>query len=266
MLRTLWLAGQRDGVERLVNRWGASDARASDKLTLHMLTADMQIDARLDALARQHLLAARRLATDSVADAEATARLTMLSLAPLARLEDVAAAVRRGAPQARGSLLQRRLEDNVLLVELLGKRTDASGASLYLAAEVARDSLRADRLAVQLFRRIDQVVQGAVLAPRGLFTAAMIDTDSASALHARLRERYPRSPWTLALDGASPGDLPAYDAAEAALRVAWTDVALQFADSLRKIRAPAAPASTKRLARPAPKPKVAPPPTATAKP
>ncbi|MHB1311938.1 MAG: hypothetical protein ACYC3L_07960 [Gemmatimonadaceae bacterium] len=266
MLRTLWLAGERDGVERLVNRWGESGAPAGDKVALHMLTADLQLDARLDALARQHLLAARRLATDSSADAEAAARLTLLSLAPLARVEDVAAAVRRGALPARGSRLQRRLEDNVLLVELLGRRTDASGASLYLAAEVARDSLRASRLAVQLFKRIDQVAQGTVLASRALFAAAIMEPDSAPVLHARLRERYPASPWTLALDGASPGDSPAYADAEASLRVAWTSVALQFADSLKRLRAPAVPAGTGRRTPPASTPQVAPPPTPTTTP
>jgi hypothetical protein len=196
-----------------------------------------------------------------VADGEAAARLTLISLAPLSRLEDVATAVRRNASAGRTALLQRQLEDNVLLVELLVNRTDASGASLYLAAEVARDSLRATRLAFQLFRRIDQTVQGAVLAPRGLATAASLDADSAPALRARLRERYPRSPWALALDGANPGDLPAYDAAEATLRVAWKDVALQYADSLKRLRSPTPPATTRRPGRPAPKSKVPPSPT-----
>ena len=240
MLRTLWLAGQRDGVERLVNRWGASDARAGDKFALHMLAADLQIDARLDATARPHLLAARRLAADSIADADAAARLTLLSLAPLARLEDVAAAVRLGSVPARGSLLQRRLEDNVFFVTLLVRRAVVSGASLYLAAEVARDSLRADRLAVQLFKRIDEIAQNTVLAPRALFAAAIMERDSAPELHARLRERYPTSPWALALDGASPGDSPAYAEAEAILSVAWTNAAQQFADSLRHVRPPTA--------------------------
>ncbi len=266
MLRTLWLAGERDGVERLVTRWGASGARASDRLALHMVAADLQMDARLDALARAHLLAARRLAADTASDAEASARLTLLSLAPLWRLEDVSAAVRRGATQSRGSALQRRLEDNLLLVEMLSRRNDASGASLYLAAEIARDSLRADRLAVQLFKRIDQAVQGAVLAPAGLFTAAMLDADSAASLHARLRDRYPRSPWALALEGGNPGDLPAYDAAEARLRTTWTDVAVQFADSLRRAREPNAPTAPKRLARPAAKPRVTVPPATSGKP
>lgn len=254
MLRTLWLAGQGDAVERLVTRYHAAGTRASEKLSLHMLAADLQIDAGLDALARAHLLAARRLAVDSVVDAEAVARLTLVSLAPLSRLEDVSAAVRRGSVQGRASLIQRRLDDNLLLAELLAGRADPSGASLYLAAEVARDSLRAPRLAYQLYRRIDQTLQGAVMAPRGLFAAAVLEPDSASTLHARLRERYPRSPWALALDGGSPGDFPAWEVSEATLRVAWKDVALQFADSLTRLRTPVVPGANQRTVRPVKKP------------
>lgn len=254
MLRSLWLAGRRDAVERLVTQYHSAGTRANDKLSLHMLAADLQIEARLDAPARAHLLAARRLAVDSVLDADAAARLTLLSLAPLSRIEDVSAAVRRGSVQGRASLIQRRLDDNVLLAELLAGRADPSGASLYLAAEVARDSLRASRLAYQLFRRIDQTLQGAVLAPRGLFAAAILEPDSASALHTRLRERYPRSPWALALDGGSPGDFPAWEVSEGTLRVAWKDVALQFADSLTRLRTPVLPGATKRTVRPVKKP------------
>lgn len=258
LLRALWVAGQQDAVERLVNRWGGSGTRAAGKLELHMLAASLAIDAGLDARARAHLTAVRRLATDSVADGEAAAQLTLIALAPLSRLEDVAATVRRNASAGRTATLQRRLEDNVLLVELLANRSDPSGASLYLAAEVARDSLRAVRLAIQLFKRIDQTVQGAVLAPRGLAAAASHGADSAAALRARLRERYPRSPWALALDGGNPGDLPAYEAAETALRVAWRDVALQFADSLKRLRFPAPPAAARRPTRPRPTSKLPP--------
>lgn len=267
MLRTLWLNGQREAVQRLATRWGQSSARASDKLALHGLVADLQMAAGLDEQARAHLLAVRRLAADSVTDADAATRLALLALAPLTRAEDVAAVVRRNAATGRAAPLQQRLEDNVRLVERLAARPDASGASLYLAAEIARDSLRAPRYAYQLFRRIDQTVQGAVLAPRGLHAAALLVPDSAPMLHARLRDRYPRSPWTVALDGASPGELPAFEAAEAALRLTWAEVAVAYADSLRKVRAmPGSADAPKRPVRPPRKPKVAQPATAGAKP
>jgi len=254
MLRTFWVAGEHGAVERIVGRLQAAGARAGELLALHMLVADLQIADGRDSLARGHLLAARRLAMDSVTDAEAAARLTLLSLAPLSRLEDVAAAVRRGTPTGRPSLLQRRLDENLLLTEMLASPTDPSGASLYLAAEVARDSLRAPRLAGQLFRRIDQSLQGALMAPRALLSAAVLDPDSAPVLRARLRERYPRSPWALALDGASPADLPAWEVSEQTLRVAWNDVALQFADSLARLRSPAVAGAAKRAVRPVRRP------------
>ncbi len=261
MLRTLWLAGEREPFERLVGRYGASGAPSADRLALLMFAADLQMADGFDDRARAHLLAARRLAVDSVADAAAAARLTLLSLAPLSHLEDVAAAVRRGAAAGRPSPLQRRLDDNLLLLEMLASRKDPSGASLFLAAEIARDSLRAPRLAFQLFRRIDQQVQGALMAPRGLLSAAILEPDSAAVLRARLRERYPRSPWALTLDGGSPADLPAWEASETTLRVAWKDVALHFADSLAQLRAAPAAPSTKRSVRPVkrPVPKAPPP-------
>lgn len=254
MLRTLWLAGLRDAVERLVTLYDAAGTSAVDRLALHILTAELQVDAALDDSARVHLLTVRRLAVDSTVDAEAAARLTLLALAPLTRLEDAGAAVRRGSAQAKGAALQRRLEDNLQLVERLAGRSDPSGASLFLAAEVARDSLRARRLAFQLFRRIDQTTQGAVLAPRALSAAASLDADSAPALRARLRERYPRSPWAQALDGASPSEFPAWEASESALRTAWTEVALQFADSLARQRNTGSTNTRKTPARPVKKP------------
>ncbi|MDQ8154442.1 MAG: hypothetical protein P3B98_07240 [Gemmatimonadota bacterium] len=254
MLRTLWLAGERQAVERLVGRYHGASTRAGEKLALHLLVADLQMDVGWDDAARAHLLAARRLSVDSVTDAEAAARRTLLALAPRRRGEEVAAAVRRGSASGRGAALQRRLDDSVLLLELLAGRPDNSGATLYLAAEVARDSLRAPRLAVQLFRRIDAQVQGAILAPRGLSAAAVLESDSAAPWHARMRDRYPRSPWTLALDGASPGELPAWEVAEATLRVAWNDVAVQFADSLKRLRTPVVPGANARATRAARKP------------
>lgn len=45
----------------------------------------------------------------------------------------------------------------------------------------------------------------------------------------------------------------------ATLRVAWKDVALQFADALKRLRTPGTPAATKRRTRPVPTSNLTPP-------
>lgn len=87
-----------------------------------------------------------------------------------------------------------------------------------------------------------------------VMAGAYLEPGSAPVRDARLRERYPRSPWALALDGRSPGDFPASAASEATLRVAWKDVALQFADSLTRLRTPVVPGANTRTVRPVKKP------------
>ncbi|MBX9927723.1 MAG: hypothetical protein K2X99_02315 [Gemmatimonadaceae bacterium] len=233
-VRGLWVAGDRAAMDRVVFTFGGSRARSSDRFAAHLLAADLWMAARVDANASAHLLAARRLALDSVAEVEAGSRLTLLRLADRSRLEDVTAVVGQGRREGRGTLLQQRLEDNLLLVQILERRVDRTGAALFLAAEVARDSLRAFSLSDALFRRLEE--SGTVMASRAVLGIATVTPESASVVAARVQERFPRSPDAARLGGNDASTMPAYVAQQAALTDVWTTATRRWRDSLAILR------------------------------
>jgi hypothetical protein len=237
-LRELWSAGERARVETIVARYSDARTPPSGRISLHLTLADLQMAAGSDSLARAHLLQVSRLATDPAIDREASARLGLLLLGRLASLGDVAAAVRRTASAAAGSTTLRRMEDNLLLVQMLDVAADATGASLFLAAEVARDSLRAPLLAHALFRKLERTQPSAHLAPKALLAAAALVPDSAAAYRARILSDHSRSPFALLLSGVDPGEAAVYRQTDELLRLAWRTAVAQFTDSLRKLRPP----------------------------
>ena len=231
-LRDLWAAGRYDQVEAIVARYDRAGGAPSQKAGLHLLVADLDIQARRDSLARLHLLAVPRATSDTIARKEAAARLTMLRVRELASLPLVEDAIKDGAETATGTALQTRLEDNLLLVKILERRRDITGAALFLAAEVARDSLGSPRLAHTLFKRIETELPTALLAPKALLAAAQLMPDSAAVYHARVRSRYATSPFRLLLDGGDPANAVAYRQADAALMTTWRDAAKVAGDSI----------------------------------
>jgi hypothetical protein len=206
------------------------------KAALHMLVADLQMGARRDAAAQAHLLAAQRISADTLVDKEAAARLTLLRLGRLATLVDVENAIAAARARTAGTAIQQRLEDNLMLVKMLERQPDATGASLFLAAEVARDSLRAPGLAHTFFRRVVSGEVDSPLAPKALLAAASVAPDSAAAYRARLRTEFDGSAFAALVDGALSSDSPEYRAADALLRRAWTAGVTAYADSLVKLR------------------------------
>src|SRR5581483_12107541 len=104
---------------------------------------------------------------------DVSARLTQAEVAPLASIVDVASVVARGRERGAGSPIQRRLEDNVLLVQMLAGHEDGTGAALFLAAEVARDSLHAPVLARALFERVAELPRSP-LSAKALLAAAQL--------------------------------------------------------------------------------------------
>jgi len=231
-LGTLWAAGRQDQVETIVSRYDRAGGAPAEKAALHLLVADFEIQARRDSLARLHLLAVPRATADTVARREAASRLTLLRVRELSSLPLVEDAIAKGAEVARGTALQTRLEDNLLLVKILERRRDISGAALFLAAEVARDSLGSRGLAHALFKRIENETPTALLAPKALLAAAELMPDSAPAYHQRIRTRYATSPFRLLLDGGDPANAISYRQADVALTTTWRDAAKAAADSI----------------------------------
>ena len=235
-LQELWAAKRYDAVDHLVNAYAQAKTPAAVKTRLHMFAADLLIGAGRDREASEHLLQARRLTVDSLVDREASARLTGLGLAALPSLVDVEAAIARGATRARGSAYFQRLRDNLLLMKILLSQQDVAGSSLFLAGEVARDSLRARTLARDLFVQVATTRSGAPIAAKAWLAAADLSPDSATAYREIVRTRYAGSPYAFT-PGDTTLDQVAYVRTEDALKRAW-DVGLRMlSDSLRVTQA-----------------------------
>jgi hypothetical protein len=86
---------------------------------------------------------------------------------------------------------------------------------LFIAAEMARDSLAADRFAVRQFRRVVADWPESPFAPKALLALALLEPQQADSLHQVLVDRYPASPY---LAMARGGDPPEYAVLEDSLR------------------------------------------------
>jgi hypothetical protein len=135
--------------------------------------------------------------------------------------------------------MQRRIEDNLLFVRMLDAKPDATGASLFLAAELARDSLRAPALAHTLFRKLEATQPSSLLAPKALLAAAALMPDSSEAYRTRIVTVHSRSPYALLVAGADVPFEAVYRQTDELLRNAWNLGIAQFTDSIRKLRPPA---------------------------
>ncbi|MFL5576481.1 MAG: tetratricopeptide repeat protein [Gemmatimonadaceae bacterium] len=241
-LRELWSARHDDGVERIVAAYGSARTPAAGKVALDLLAADLLTAAGRDGDANAYLQRAQALAVDSVSARDVAARLCLLQLGTVSASADAEAVVARAQSRAAGSPMYERLRQNLLLMELLERHSDFSGTSLFLAGEVARDSLRAPRLAHAIFTRVASTVPLMPLAPKALLAAAAVLPDSAAAYRQLVRTRYPASPYATLLDGGDPGDMPQYRTVEDELRQGWeTGIAL-LADTLGKLHPAPSPA------------------------
>ncbi|MEE8115673.1 MAG: hypothetical protein V3T28_01090, partial [Gemmatimonadales bacterium] len=126
-------------------------------------------------------------------------RTTRVELIP-ALADTLRATMRQGGEPVR--IAERHA--NVLRRAALALAADSSDLLLFLAAEEMRDSLGAAPLAAALFQEIARRAPGSAIAPKALLAAAMLLPDAADSLIAVVRERYPESVYTLALDGRAP--------------------------------------------------------------
>ncbi|MFN2397644.1 MAG: hypothetical protein ABR543_03210 [Gemmatimonadaceae bacterium] len=237
-LSALWTAGRRDGVESIVSAYDSSRLSTVQRARLHFVLGDLWMNAGGDSLARVHLSATQRLVRDSLMGREAAARIGLLSLGKLTTLVDVESAIRSARETADGTSLLQRMSDNLLLIKILEDRTDFTGSSLFLAAEVARDSLRAYALAHNYLVRSVASAPRSPVAAKALLAAAALEPDSAESYFSRLRTEYPTSSYTAVVtsgDSLSTGKL---SLADDLLRQVWELSVRQYADSLRILRPP----------------------------
>ena len=229
MLTRLWDGGRTEGALALVERWDRSRIAPGVRARLRAEAAARLLAAGRDSAARVQLEAAARAAPDSAAGREALVRLAALDVRRATSLGEATRIASRltdlRLPDAR------RLADNLLFVRMLAAATDATGASRFLAAEVARDSLGAPALAHALFAQVARDFAGSPVAPKALLAAAALLPDSAAIYSARARDRYPESPYVRAngasLDGAE---------GERLLEGAWSRGARALADTVSLLR------------------------------
>lgn len=255
MLDTLWLAGRTDAVIALADRYAHARADGPLLARVHLAVASGLLQRRAaseDSLAALHLAAAARLPADSAVRRDIAARTAILALRAAPTVADAERVVATARSAARGSSVVPPLERALFLLRLLEGRADLSGASLFLAAELARDSLGAPVLAHRLFRRVAERAPETLMAPKALLAAAALRPDSAETYRQHVRRRYPATPFAAAATGTRPA---AADAAEvrttdALLRRTWQEVMAALPDSLRAPRAAAPPPRPSAGARP----------------
>ncbi|MEO7521802.1 MAG: hypothetical protein ABIW79_08300, partial [Gemmatimonas sp.] len=241
-VRDLWGAGQWDAAERVVAGYDLARAGDANRASMHYALGDLSLRAGRDSMARRHLTMARTLAgRDTLLDREAGARLAMLGMTRAGSMGDVDSIFARQDSAAQRTVFARRVTEHLLLVKLLEAHNDPSGASLFLAAEVARDSLRAPRLASSLFLRAAREAAATQVAPKALYAASLLEPDSAADWHARIRSDFPGSSVAAWLAGEDPGQRRDFISTPELLRAQWTLVTAVWTDSVRKLRAARAP-------------------------
>jgi hypothetical protein len=240
-LRELWSAGHWDGVEEVVRRYDAARVRDAGRVAMHFAVGDLNLRAGRDSLARQHLFTARGLAgRDSAVAREAAARLALLPIGRAATLREVDTLFARVDSATRTAAYARLAADRLLLLRLLLQREDATGAARFLAAEVARDSLRAIALARTLFLEVARDLPGSPLAPNAWHAAAQLTPDSAEAWRARLLRDHPGSYVAAWLRGEDPGQRADFVSTPQLLTFTWEATTRLWSDSVRKLRQPRA--------------------------
>jgi hypothetical protein len=237
-VRDLASAGSFEAAERVVRAYDAIRVRDLSRGALHYALGDQWVRAGGDSLAAVHLSAARELgARDTVISRESAARLAYVQVRRAASLPEADAVLARLDSAVARTPYARRFGEQYLLVRLLATQADPTGAALYLAGEVARDSLRAPLLATGLFTRLAREQGASPLAPHAWYAASLLRPDSAETWRRRVLAEFSASAVAARLRGEDPASLPDYVTTPELLKFTWTDAVRLWADSVRKLRA-----------------------------
>ena len=245
-LRDLLGDGRVQAAEQIVDQYDEARVRDDSRARMHYALGDMHARVGRDSLARRHLYAARTLAQrDTVTAHDATARLALLALPRVTSVRELDTLIARQDSVVWRTSYARQVAERVLLFRLLASRGDAENASLYLAAEVARDSLRAPELARALFLRIARESPSSPLVPNAWYAAALLEPDSALVWQRRVLANFAGSSVAASLRGEDPADRPDFVSSPALLKLNWADALRIWSDSVRKLRLPPKPAGSR---------------------
>jgi len=189
-----------DALDRLLAR-GRLPAGAQARLLL--ADGDRLQTERLADRAAARYDAVAALVPDSVESGQARIRGVLLQISLLrepADLDSVAGRLGRLAPGLSGAAL---VESQALRLQLEAIQSgDSSEMRAFRAAELARDSLAAPKLAASLFLRFAARYPASLFAPKALIAAGQLRPDAVDSVEQVLRSVYPESPYTLAFHGA----------------------------------------------------------------
>lgn len=170
--------------------------------------------------ARAHYDRALRLSSDTALVADVATRAGLLEVRSTVTVDDARARLDVAKRRAVDAARLAGVDSALRLVARLAEPVDTTGASLFLAAEVARDAVGAIPLARALFLRAAREHPNASLAPRALLAAANLTPDSAETWRATVIHRYDSSPYAQALRGR-PASPAAIEADERLLHQTW---------------------------------------------
>lgn len=171
--------------------------------------------------ARAHYERTLRMSTDTALVAEVNSRLGLLEVRTAGTLEQAQALLERARGKAIATTELARVDSALRLTTRLANADDTTAASLFLAAEVARDAVGAVPLARALFLRAARQRPTSSLAPKALLAAADLAPDSARVWRAQVLARYADSPYAHALEG-KPVSSAALATDEHLLRLTWS--------------------------------------------
>lgn len=236
--RDLWAAGEYDAVESIVQAYDLARVRDVNRAAMHFQVGELNLRSGRDTTAREHFQMAKTLASqDTVLYRESTARMAFMGLSTVTSLRGLDSIFSAQDAGVLRTPYAQRINEQVLLVRLLADAAEPTGASLFLAAEVARDSLHADSLARNLFLDVARKVPGAPMAPQALYAAGMLLPDSADRWTEDIKRNYANSAVAAWLEGDDPAQRADFVTTPRLMQLRWTQALRVWTDSVRKLRA-----------------------------
>jgi tetratricopeptide (TPR) repeat protein len=171
--------------------------------------------------ARGHYDRALRMSSDTALVTDVITRAGLLEVRSATTIGEAQIRLDRAKAKAVDVARLAAVDSALSLAGRLVRASDSTGASLFLAAEVARDAVGAVPLARALFLEVTREHARSSLAPRALLAAAALTPDSTEAWRARVLDAYATSPYAQALSG-KPISSSALDADERLLHQVWT--------------------------------------------
>jgi len=203
-VRTLWGSDHRAAAVRVVNLYGRSSAPSPNRVALHLTTSDLAAEIGDTALAHLQAIEAQRVGITPAVEAETRSRLLALRIRELELLSDVKAAYVRDSARIQGTILQKRIADHLTLIDMFLGGPNEGGAGFFNAAELARDSLRAFRLARTLFLSVERDFPEYQTSARALFAVRSMFPEWTAVYEKRIIEKWPDSYAAAALRGGNP--------------------------------------------------------------